>query len=208
MYRIKTPWWLPKLLNRQMLWKVPVGVVPTIYLTFDDGPHPIATTFILDLLKEHQAEATFFCIGKNVDEHPAIYKRIIADGHAVGNHTHNHLNGWHTPTEKYIDNILEASKRIKSLLFRPPYGRIKRAQAHMLIESKQPWKIVMWDVLSGDFDVELTPEKCLENVLKYIAPGSIVVFHDSQKAWDRMSYALPKVLDHCREKGWRLSKLS
>lgn len=209
MYWIKTPWWLPKLYSSKFLWKVKADpATPTVYLTFDDGPHDIATPFVLDQLRQHDARATFFCIGKNVAAYPEIFERTLAEGHAVGNHTQHHLNGWKTPADEYINDIITAYKYIESHLFRPPYGRIKRAQASMLMESGQPWRICMWDVLSADFDVTISPEQCLDNVLKHISPGAIVVFHDSAKAWDRMRYALPRVLNHCREQGWKIEGLN
>ena len=186
---------------------MPTGSDPTVYLTFDDGPHPIATPFVLEQLAQYQAKATFFCIGKNVVLYPEIFDAIQGAGHTVGNHTQHHLNGWKTDTETYIANIAEAHKHIPGHLFRPPYGRIKKAQAYMLTQSKHPWKIYMWDVLSADFDRHISPEQCLKNVLSHIRPGSIVVFHDSDKAWDRMRYALPKVLDFCRKKGWTCKAL-
>jgi peptidoglycan/xylan/chitin deacetylase (PgdA/CDA1 family) len=191
-----------------MVWKIPSGIRPTVYLTFDDGPHPTATPFVLEQLKRYDAKATFFCIGKNVVEYPDVYAQILEAGHRTGNHTQHHLNGWDTDTEQYIADIIEASKHIDSRLFRPPYGRIKKAQAYMLTESKQPWTLIMWDVLSADFDIKITPEQCLENVLKHIKPGSIVVFHDSVKAWDRMSHALPGVLEYCKQQGWAMEAIS
>lgn len=180
---------------------------PAVYLTFDDGPHYKATDFILDQLDKYNAKATFFCIGKNVAEHPAIYRQILDKGHTAGNHTHNHLNGWHTKTASYLKNIVKGGQLIDSHLFRPPYGRIKRSQANRLLASHKGWKIYMWDVLSGDFDISISPEKCLANVLNNIEPGSIVVFHDSDKAWDRMSYALPHVLEYCTKQNWKLKAL-
>ncbi len=180
---------------------------PSVYLTFDDGPHPTATSYILDQLAKYDAKATFFCIGKNVQAHQQQYNKIIAAGHAVGNHTHNHMNGWHTKTAIYLKNILQASQHINSHIFRPPYGRIKRSQANRLLASHKQWKIYMWDVLSGDFDINITPEKCLQNVLDNIEPGSIVVFHDSDKAWERMSYALPHVLEYCKQQNWKMKAL-
>lgn len=202
-YRVKTPWILSKVLFNRLVWKMPVGDTPAVYLTFDDGPHPIATPFVLDQLAKYNAKATFFCIGKNVEEYPGIYNDIIQHGHSVGNHTHNHLNGWYTGKEKYIQNIEQAGEYINTRLFRPPYGRIRRGQINALIKRKRPYNIYMWDVLSGDFDTNISPEQCLANVLNNIEPGSIVVFHDSQKAWDRMSYTLPKVLEHCRNNNWK-----
>lgn len=202
MYQVKTRWWMRKVLNGKLIWKLPAEAPPAVYLTFDDGPHPIATPFVLDQLAAHNAKATFFCIGKCVDEFPHLYERILAEGHTVGNHTQHHLNGWKAGTEDYIHNIAEAAKRIDSRIFRPPYGRIRSVQVDMLSEAHPPWKVYMWDVLSGDFDTSITGEQCLQNVVAHLEPGSIVVFHDSQKAWDRMSYALPRVLGYCREKGW------
>lgn len=206
-YWVRMPWWLKKLLPSPLVWRMPETDVPTVYLTFDDGPHPEITLFVLDQLQQYEAKATFFCIGKNVAAHPEVYERILAEGHSTGNHTQNHLNGWKTKTSVYLDNIKEAETHIDSRKFRPPYGRISRAQAHMLTTAATPWKIYMWDVLSADFDRNITPQKCLENVLFHIRPGSIVVFHDSEKANERMSYALPRVLAHCRQQGWAMKAL-
>jgi peptidoglycan/xylan/chitin deacetylase (PgdA/CDA1 family) len=202
LYKVKASWWLKKLYGN-LIWDMPDE--KAVYLTFDDGPHPTATPFVLEQLQQYDAKATFFCIGNNVASHPEIYSQVKDWGHTVGNHTYDHMNGWHATTDQYIQNITRADELIDSKLFRPPYGRIKRAQANMLTEAGR--KIYMWDVLSGDFDVALSPEKCLENVLQYIEPGSIIVFHDSTKAWDRMSYALPRVLQYCKEKNWQMKAL-
>lgn len=202
MYLIKTPRWLPALFPRRLVWKMPATGAPAVYLTFDDGPHATATPFVLDQLKAFKAKATFFCIGKNVASEPELYRRIIAEGHATGNHTQHHLNGWKTSTMEYIKNIQEADKLIDSRLFRPPYGRIKRRQVSALCKESSPKKIIMWDVLSADFDTQITPQTCLNNVLQNISPGSIIVFHDSAKAWERMSYALPRILQYCNDRSW------
>ncbi|SIS65322.1 Peptidoglycan/xylan/chitin deacetylase, PgdA/CDA1 family [Filimonas lacunae] len=179
-----------------------------LYLTFDDGPHEQATPFVLDQLKAWNAKGTFFCIGKNVQQHRDIYTRILDEGHAIGNHTQNHVNGWKTVDEKYIADINEAAKYIDSNLFRPPYGRISRFQANFLHNIARPaYRIIMWSVLSGDFDRKLKPERCLDNVLMNARPGSIVVFHDSTKAWDRMSFALPRVLEHFAGQGYVFKSL-
>lgn len=204
-YQVKTPWWLSHLVYSRLTWKMPAGIAPAVYLTFDDGPHETATKFALDILQQYDAKATFFCIGKNVVAHPGIYSDILAAGHTAGNHTHNHLNGWKHTDMQYLDNIQLASGYIDSKLFRPPYGRIKRSQATHLLNAG--WNICMWDVLSGDFDRSLSPGKCLDNVLRHTEPGSIVLFHDSEKAWERMSYALPRVLEYCKEKNWQLKAL-
>lgn len=193
-YFVKTPWWLKRIFPKR-IWHINT-VEKNIYLTFDDGPHPIATPFVLDILKEHHAKATFFCIGKNVIEFPEIYKRIIDEGHSVGNHTQHHLNGWKTDTETYLADIAEAGKYIDSNLFRPPYGRMRSNQAKQIpkfLGNKQS-KIVMWDVLSGDFDKSISKENCLKNVINKAKAGSIIVFHDSEKAFSNLQYALPQVL--------------
>jgi peptidoglycan/xylan/chitin deacetylase (PgdA/CDA1 family) len=200
MYLVKTPWWL-RMIYSGYTWRMP-STEKTIYLSFDDGPHEIATPFVLDTLKQYNAKASFFCIGKNVRLHPEIYQRILQEGHAVGNHTENHLNGWHTPNNEYLNNIQQAEEVIQSNLFRPPYGRIKRSQAKAL--NKQ---IIMWDVLSGDFDPILTPEGCLAYCIKHTEAGSIVVFHDSAKAFNKMKYALPKMLDYFSHQGYQFKSL-
>ncbi len=205
-YLANTPWWL-RALYGQCTWTMP-GTENNIYLSFDDGPHPEITPFVLDELKKYGARASFFCIGKNVLAYPDIYKRIINEGHAVGNHSHNHLNGWKTKDADYLDDIATANQFISSTLFRPPYGKITRFQLQQL--SKPPFRMqtVMWSVLSGDFDRRITPEKCLGNVLKNTRPGSIVVFHDSEKAADRMRYALTGTLEHFKNGGFGFEKIS
>lgn len=206
-YWVKTPKWLKQLFPKGLVWTMPVGDTPAVYLTFDDGPHPAATPFVLEQLEKYGAKATFFCIGKNVAENEALYNRLIEQGHTTANHTQEHQNGWHTATRTYLHSILKAAQLIKSHSFRPPYGRIKISQVLKLQQARTPWKIYMWDVLSADFDINITPEKCLENVVANIEPGSIVVFHDSEKAWDRMSYALPRVLEYCTQKKWQIKAL-
>jgi peptidoglycan/xylan/chitin deacetylase (PgdA/CDA1 family) len=204
-YFTRTPALL-RALYKGCIWKLNPAE-PTVYLTFDDGPHPKATPFILEQLKKYDAKATFFCIGKNVVEHPDLYQEIFNDGHAVGNHTQNHLNGARTKTGLYVDNVLEAAKYIDSPLFRPPYGRIKGAQIRALKKAVPGIKIIMWDVLSGDFDTSLAPQDCLQNVLFKFRSGSIIVFHDSEKAWERMEYALPRVLEHFSRKKIKMEGL-
>ena len=203
MYLIKTPWWL-RALYPSFIWKINTNQ-KVLYLTFDDGPHATATPFVLDQLKRYDAKATFFCIGNNVVQHPNIYDRILAEGHAVGNHTFNHLNGWKTKDEEYINDIDKAAKEIDSTLFRPPYGRITRFQSSVVNRQSS---IIMWDVLSGDFDRDLQPQRCLANVLYHSKKGSIIVFHDSSKAWERMSYCLPRLLEHFTQEGYRFKALS
>jgi len=206
-YFVKTPGWLKKIYD-SYIWSVP-ATDKILYLTFDDGPHPEATTFVLKELKKYNVLATFFCIGKNVVAYPDIYKQIIQEGHSVGNHTYNHLNGWKTNNDDYLNDIALASNEIDSYLFRPPYGRITSFQAKNLkqaMKGKKP-KVIMWDVLSGDFDTECTPQQCLANVIFASVPGSIIVFHDSEKAFPRLEYTLPKVLHYFSEKGYLFKAL-
>ncbi|MEO7292337.1 MAG: polysaccharide deacetylase family protein, partial [Ginsengibacter sp.] len=179
-----------------------------LFLTFDDGPDPVATPFVLEELKKYNAKATFFCIGKNVEEHFDLYKKIIDEGHAVGNHTFDHLNGWKTQDEKYLDNIFKAKKMIDSNLFRPPYGRISRFQLKQLKGKKYDLIPIMWSIVTGDFDEEISGEECYLTVIKNAKEGSIVVFHDSQKAFGRLRYALPLVLKKFAEKGFEFKRIS
>ena len=206
-YFVKTPVWLKKLYP-QRIWHIDT-IEKEIYLTFDDGPHPVATPFVLDELKKYNAKATFFCIGKNVIEFPEIYQRIIAEGHRVGNHTQHHLNGWKTNNDIYLNDVEIASKHIQSNLFRPPYGRLRYAQAKQIASrlNDPSAKIIMWDILSGDFDQSLGKEKCLSNVVTKAKPGSIIVFHDSEKAFLRLQYALPQVLMEFAKKDYGFKRL-
>jgi len=198
MYLVKTPWWLRKLYPSALTWKV-AAQQNEIFLTFDDGPHPTITPFVLEQLRKYNAKATFFCLGKNVKEYHNVFRQILDEGHRIGNHTHNHVNGWKSTDVAYLKNIFYARKYIDSNLFRPPYGRISRFQIQQL---KPTFNIVMWDVLSGDFDINLSPQKCLENVVANTTPGSVIVFHDSEKAFPRLEYALPKALEFFAEKGF------
>lgn len=177
-----------------------------VWLTFDDGPIPEVTEWVLAQLKPYDAKATFFCIGDNIQKYPAIFNKVTEAGHTIGNHTFNHLNGWKTETSDYIRNVELCAAAISKLaqtpkIMRPPYGKIKRKQAQIL--RKLGYKIIMWDIVSADFDQSITPEACLENVLKNIEPGSIIVFHDSVKAIGNLEYALPKTLKFLSENGYR-----
>ena len=204
-YIIKIPKWIKNIYHR-CVWQIET-TEKILYLSFDDGPHPVATNFVLDTLKDYGAKATFFCIGDNVAEHPALYNTIIEQGHAVGNHTYDHLNGWQTDNDRYFKNIEQAEKLIASTLFRPPYGKITFKQIKYLMAKKQAFKIIMWSVISADFDENISREKCLKNVLENVESGSIIVFHDSEKAFDNMSFALPKVLEHFAALGYRFEKI-
>jgi peptidoglycan-N-acetylglucosamine deacetylase len=243
-YLIRMPWWLKKIYPASLIWRMPAPAAPLassllspkdkkiLYLSFDDGPHPVVTPWVLEELRKYGARGTFFCIGKNVQEYPQIYRSILLDGHRVGNHTQNHLNGWKTDDGIYLDNVREAARLIDSDLFRPPYGRISRFQCALLQRSTSlrssssrslssrstssrstssglpsPFKIIMWDVLSGDFDRSISGERCARNVIRYGRQGSIVVFHDSEKAFDRLRVALPAVLEHFSRLGYRFESV-
>jgi peptidoglycan/xylan/chitin deacetylase (PgdA/CDA1 family) len=207
-YWIKTNFFIKKIFPNY-IWDLP-NTEKKIYLTFDDGPTPEITEWVLGQLKKHQAKATFFCIGNNIEKYPFIFSKIINEGHSIGNHTFNHLNGWKNSTENYLHNIALCKSEIlnlnskllnlKSPLFRPPYGKIKTAQSKKL--RQLGYKIIMWDVLSADFDQSISPEKCLENVLSNVKTGSIIVFHDSVKALRNLEYALPKSLEILKKRGF------
>lgn len=183
-----------------MVWKGPLREEKTIYLTFDDGPVPDATPWVLDTLKKYGAIATFFCVGQNVQKHPDIYQRILEEGHSVGNHTHSHQSGYHCSMEEYEKEVRNASSFIDSRLFRPPYGKIKRAQRKNISAN---YEIIMWDVLSGDFDVKISADRCKNNVLDHIQDRSIVVFHDSVKAMPRLRGCLEEILAEINHRGYQ-----
>ncbi|MCB0400811.1 MAG: polysaccharide deacetylase family protein [Flavobacteriales bacterium] len=193
----KTPG-IIKALYSQLTWEL-LNQENKIYLTFDDGPTPDVTPWVLDLLRKHHIKATFFCLGKNVEAHPEIYQQILEEGHTVGNHTYDHPSGWKTEKEQYLQNISRAAVLIESGLFRPPYGRITKAQAKQL---KEQYHIIMWNVLSGDYDPKVTAGKCLENVIKNTESGSIIVFHDSVKASAKLKTVLPEAIDILMKKGF------
>lgn len=204
----KTPWWIQQLYP-SLEWKVE-SAPNTLYLTFDDGPIPELTPAILDILLTYNARATFFCVGENVEKHPEIFKRVLDEGHAVGNHTHRHLNGWKTGAIDYVRDVEACQLAIKNAggesgLMRPPYGRITRKQLGVL---KKQYRIIMWDVLSGDFDQRLSASDCLSNTLKHVKEGSIVVFHDNIKATERVLGALPLFLDEVKKRQWKCQPLT
>jgi peptidoglycan-N-acetylglucosamine deacetylase len=186
------------------IWRIPINK-PTIYLTFDDGPVPNATEFVLKTLSKYQIKATFFCIGENVVKYPTLFNEILSNGHSIGNHTMNHLNGWNTDNQIYIENFRACAEVVpKTNLFRPPYGKIKKKQANSILQGSQ---IIMWDVISGDFSLDISPKECLEKSIQYTEPGTIIVFHDSEKAYKNMSFALPQYIEHFLERGYRFEPI-
>ncbi|MGB0166049.1 MAG: polysaccharide deacetylase family protein [Luteibaculum sp.] len=199
---VSTPSWIDSLIPG-VIWRF-TGLQKNIYLTFDDGPIPEVTPWVLGLLKRYNAKATFFCIGENVDRHPHIYKQIIEEGHAVGNHTQKHLKGWATGNKDFYRDILECSNRVESNLFRPPYGKITQGQLRHL---KKRFCVVMWSVLSKDYDEKLSPIACLENSLA-CGPGDIIVFHDSIKAEEKLRFILPKFLKHYSDLGYEFKAIT
>ncbi len=196
-------------LFRKYVWRMP-SKDKTIYLTFDDGPTEEITDWVLDQLQKFDARATFFLIGKNVEDLPEIAKSIANSGHSIGNHTYNHVNGWHVPYHDYIENVDKCDQTLQKLgiatrLFRPPYGKLTRLQSGKVLQDG--YKVYMWDILSADFDVEITPEKCLDNVLRNICPGSIIIFHDSKKAFRNLEYVLPRTLEYLKKEGYECAAL-
>ncbi|WP_440879326.1 polysaccharide deacetylase family protein [Tenacibaculum sp. C7A-26P2] len=182
------------------------------YLTFDDGPIPEVTEFVLDKLKKHNAKATFFCVGDNIQKHPSIFKKIIEGGHSIGNHTYNHLDGWKTKKKDYLNNILKTELLISNFnnviqpkIFRPPYGKIKNSQTSALI--KKGYKVIMWSLLSGDFDKNISKEECVSNILTKIKNGDIIVFHDSEKAKENIYYSLPIILKELSIRGYQFERI-
>jgi peptidoglycan-N-acetylglucosamine deacetylase len=219
MYTVRPPFFL-KWFYPNLTWHKDT-TEKVVYLTFDDGPIPNVTDFVLKTLKSFGIKGTFFCIGDNIRKHPEIFERMKNEGHAIGNHTFNHLKGWDTANDAYLANFWQCQALTGTHLFRPPYGRIKKSQVRQLLNSYElratdnskfkvqnsKLNIIMWDVLSGDFDVQLPPEKCYQNVVKNVRNGSIIVFHDSLKAWERLAYALPKTIEFLLAQGFRFEKL-
>lgn len=202
MYLARTPA-LAKRLMGGLVWGMP-GRHKDLYLTFDDGPDPEVTPWVLDTLARSKAKATFFCTGRNAEANPALMDRLRREGHSVGNHTWDHPDGWRTPTASYLRNVLRCQRSTGTRLFRPPYGRITPRQARAL---RSRFEIVMWEVLSADFDTAIGGERCLRNVLRHARPGSIIVFHDSPKAWPRLRHALPLALERFAADGFAMRAL-
>ncbi len=202
MYFVKTPRFVQNLFP-QFLWRVPTKE-KVLFLTFDDGPIPEVTPWVLEQLRAFDAKATFFCVGQNVERHPELLEAILADGHVVGNHTYRHLNGWLSDHVPYFHDVRRCAHLVRSELFRPPYGRLHPRQVPFLLRH---YRVIMWDVLSGDFDQDLDGQACFDNVVRHAGPGSIVVFHDSLKAGQRLHEALPRVLEHFAKAGYRFQAL-
>lgn len=213
---VKTPRVIRALMP-DVLWQMPTKD-KVLYLTFDDGPVPEATPFVLEQLEKYNAKATFFCIGDNVRKHHGIFQQVINAGHTVANHTMHHISGWEISEEKYLDEVskcneilgLTSVRKAKNVieqplkLFRPPYGKLKPSQYRKL---KDRYRIVLWDILSYDFDLNISGETVADNVIDNVEAGSIVVLHDSIKAFPRLQTALPKILQYYAERGWEFASI-
>ncbi|MBP6430765.1 MAG: polysaccharide deacetylase family protein [Ferruginibacter sp.] len=205
LYFVKTPWWIKKLYSN-CVWDIKTNE-KVLYITFDDGPHPTITPFVLQELNKYNAKATFFLIGDNAKKYPTILQQIIDEGHAIGNHTMHHLNGWKTSDEIYVNDIKDAEQYISSNLFRPPYGRISKKQIQALTTHHSPLTIIMWNILAGDWEQSLSPQKCFNQIKNKIYPGAIVVFHDSEKAKERMKFAFSKLLQYAAQQGYSFKSI-
>ena len=225
MYFVRTPYIIKKLFP-ELIWDLP-NRENKIYLTFDDGPHPEITPWILEQLKKYDAKATFFCLGINIEKHPEIVQQILKDGHQIGNHGYAHLNGWETNDDDYLKDVKRSSIVIEKLvqdfskisrftrndnvMFRPAYGKIKKSQISLIkshfLNLKSEIVILNWSLMPGDFDQSITSEKCYSN-LQRVQPGDIVVLHDNENAWKHVEYCLPKFLEYCKEKKLSLDKLN
>ncbi|AYA36801.1 polysaccharide deacetylase family protein [Hymenobacter oligotrophus] len=204
---------LPEVMQRWLpgaIWQGPTAAEPTVYLTFDDGPIPEETPWVLEQLAAFEAKAVFFCVGDNVERHPAVARQVLAAGHRLGNHTHHHISGWSNSQATYLAEVARCQQAIEALqpsgpkLFRPPYGRITPA----LNRALQPaYRIIMWDVLTCDYDRGYEPERCLRDSLRLTRPGSVVVFHDSLKASRNLRYVLPRYLAELAGQGYRFGLL-
>lgn len=192
------PIWLRILYPKGIYWQLPAKG-KEVFLTFDDGPIPEVTPLVISILDKYSIKATFFCVGENIEKYPEIFELLTQNGHVVGNHTYHHVKGWKTKYSAYINEVEQCQKLVKSRFFRPPYGQITRKIARKL--SKQ-YKIIMWTALTGDYDKELSGDQCLKNAIDNTFPGSVIVFHDSLKARERMEYALPKYIEYCQRNGY------
>lgn len=192
------PFWIRALYPKNLVWRVPTSK-REVFLTFDDGPIPEATPLVICILKKYNIKATFFCVGENVQKHPEVFDLLLKNGHAVGNHTFHHVKAWKTDTGSYLSEVEQCNQLVKSHLFRPPHGQINRKIAQDL---RKDYSIIMWSALTGDYNKKLSGDQCLANAVNNTRPGSIIVFHDSLKAKERMEYALPLYIEYCLEKGY------
>ena len=206
--RIVKPTRIFRMFYPSLLWHMPKTGKKTLYLTFDDGPHPLITPLVLDILKRYDAKATFFCVGSKVKEFPATFEMIKKEGHAIGSHTYNHENGWKTKNDEYIKSFNDANELIHSNLFRPPYGKIKYSQIKRLSILNSQLSIVNWTVMAYDFDHSLSQRRVYKNVIRNAGDGTIVVFHDSLKANSNVIAVLPKVLEHYKNKGYEFKSIN
>lgn len=186
-----------------LIWKMPSDL-NTIYFTFDDGPDPEVTPYVLEILSYYNIKATFFVIGKNVEKYPEVFNRILSEGHKIGNHSYSHPNGWKTKTDEYVSDIEKASKIVPANLFRPPYGRITPSQVRVL---KNKYTIYMWSLLSMDYSEKLNHQDIYHNVVDHVKSGDIIVFHDSKKGWIRLEKSLPKILENLHQRKFEFSVL-
>ena len=192
------PFWIRAIYPKSLLWRVKSSC-REVFLTFDDGPVPEVTPLVLEILKKYNVKATFFCVGENVQKYPDVFNLVVKDGHAIGNHTFHHVKAWETDYHSYLSEVDQCNQLVKSNLFRPPHGQINRKIARKL---KENYKVVMWSALTGDYDKKLSGDQCLNNAVKYTRAGSIIVFHDSIKARERMEYALPLYIEYCLKQGY------
>jgi peptidoglycan/xylan/chitin deacetylase (PgdA/CDA1 family) len=198
------PIWIRAIYPTNLIWRVPTKE-HEVFLTFDDGPVPEVTPLVLSILKRYNVKATFFCVGENVQKHPEVFGLIVKDGHAIGNHTFHHVKAWKTDYNSYLSEVEQCNQLVNSSLFRPPHGQINRKIARQLGKA---YRIIMWSALTGDYDKKLSRDRCLKNAIKNTRPGSIVVFHDSLKARERMEYALPLYIEYCLKEGYSFNVLS
>ncbi|GAA4793789.1 polysaccharide deacetylase family protein [Olivibacter ginsenosidimutans] len=200
---VKSPIWL-RLLLPKLIWHYP-RQGKHIYLTFDDGPIPDVTPHILNILKKYHIQATFFCVGENIVKHPEIFQQLKAAGHQIGNHTYNHLKGWKTSTNEYLKNVEKCQQYTQTNLFRPPYGQCTPKQFSQL---RKKYRIIMWDVITYDFDQRLSAEACYKNAIDNVTNGSIVVFHDNIKATARLYDALPRAIEYWLQQGFTFKMIT
>jgi len=198
------PFWLRAIYPKGLTWRVPARR-RELFLTFDDGPVPEVTPLVLSILRKYNVLATFFCVGENVQNFPAIFEMVQKEGHAVGNHTFHHVKAWKTDFNTYLSEVEQCRKLVNSKLFRPPHGQITRKLARRI---SRDYKIIMWSALTGDYNKNLSPDECLANAINNTKPGAVIVFHDSLKARERMEYALPLYIEYCLREGYTFSKLT